>query len=97
MRHLGDQTLRLHLIQQAAGQGAVDAMTVNHHTNGDQFVSRDFLHDLVVGGLVNDDGVLGLLLGLSLRPLLLLGLSSGRRGWFSSGCLKQSISTLALR
>jgi hypothetical protein len=59
-------------------------MTVNHDTNGDELVSGDLLHDLVVGGLVEDDSVVRLILGLSLGPFLLLGLASRGRGRLSS-------------
>ena len=43
---------------------------------GDQLVRGDFLQQLVVGGLVEEDQVVQLVAGLSLGPLLLLGLAA---------------------
>ena len=53
-------------------QGAVDLQPFDEDGLGDVSEGRDFLKDTVVGGLVKGDGVLGLVLDLSLGPLLLL-------------------------
>lgn len=58
------------LADSSAGKGAVDAETVNKDGGRDQLVGGDLLHQLVVGGLVEDDGVVGLVLNLSLGPFL---------------------------
>jgi hypothetical protein len=47
---------------------------------GDESEGGNFLQDTVVGGLVERDGVLGLILDLSLGPLLFLGGFSSRGG-----------------
>lgn len=54
-------------------QGAVDLETFDEDALGDELEGGDFLQDTVVEGLVEGDGVLGLILDLSLGPLLLLG------------------------
>jgi len=57
----------------------------------DESESGDFLHDAVESRLVKNDGVLRLVLDLSLRPLLLFrGLSTAGR-WGS--CLSFSLKT----
>lgn len=67
-----DDTLVSELADGSAGKGAVDAETVNENRGGDELVGGNLLHQLVVGGLVEDDGVVGLILNLSLGPLLLI-------------------------
>jgi len=58
------------LADSSAGKGAVDAETVNKDRGRDQLVGGDLLHELVIGGLVEDDSVVGLVLDLSLGPFL---------------------------
>ena len=65
-----DHSLGLQFGQSLAGSATVDLKTVHKNGDGDELVSGDFLHHLVHGGLVDGDGVVGLLLNLSLRPLL---------------------------
>ena len=72
-----DDTLGLQLAQSLAGNAAVDLQAVNHGGGGDDLGDGDLLHHLLGGGLVQEDGVVGLLLGLSLGPLLFLALASG--------------------
>ena len=67
-----DETLVGELTDGSAGKGAVDAETVNENGGRDELVGGNLLHQLVVGGLVEDDGVVGLILNLSLGPLLLI-------------------------
>lgn len=57
-----DQTLLLQVGQGLAGQAAVDLETVNQGRDGNQAVGLDILVELLGGGLVEDDGVLGLVL-----------------------------------
>jgi hypothetical protein len=45
---------------------------------GDKLVGRDFFEQTVIGGLVKNDHVVGLVLNLLSGPLLLGLLSSGR-------------------
>lgn len=56
-----------------AGEGSIDAETVDQNGGRNQLVGGDFLHKLVIGGLVEDDGVVGLVLDLSLGPFLRRG------------------------
>ena len=60
----------------------VDLQTLDEDALADEAEGGDFFEDTVVGGLVKGDGVLGLVLDLSLGPLLLLcGLAAaGGRG-----------------
>lgn len=85
MGDLLDQTLSFQFDQSTTSDGTVDAQAIDQDTNGDELVGGDFLQHLVVGGLVHDDSVVTLFLGLSLRPLLLLCLST--RNSLRSGSL----------
>lgn len=53
-------------------QAPVDLQPLDEDTLADKPEGRDFLDDTVVGGLVEDNSVLRLVLNLSLGPLLLL-------------------------
>lgn len=76
-----DDALLLEVGQALAGQGAVDLETVDQDGNGHQAVGLDILVELVGGGLVEDDGVLGLVLDLSLGPVRCVSrLVDGQRG-----------------
>ena len=54
----------------------VDLQPLDEDRLADETEGGDLLQDTVVGRLVEDDGVLGLVLDLSLGPLLLLLLAS---------------------
>ena len=51
----------------------VDLQTLDEDALADEAEGRDLLEDTVVGRLVEDNGVLRLVLDLALGPLLLLG------------------------
>lgn len=74
-----DEALLLEVVEALAGQRSVDLHSVDENSDGDQTVRLDILVELLGGGLVEEDGVLGLVLDLALRPLLLLLLSSSSR------------------
>lgn len=57
-----DQTLLLKFLEGLAGQAAVDLQTVDKGGNGDETVGLDILVQPLGGGLVEDDGVVGLVL-----------------------------------
>ena len=58
----------------------VDLQTLDEDALADEAEGRDLLEDTVVGRLVEDNGVLRLVLDLALGPLLLLGsLAAARR------------------
>ena len=60
-------------------KAAIDLEPLNKNTLRDESEGRRFLEDTIVGRLVKGDCVLGLILDLSLRPLLLLrGFSTTR-------------------
>lgn len=62
-----------------ACQTAIDFQSLDEDTLADEFEGRDLLNDTVEQRLVEGDSVLGLVLDLSLRPLLLLcGFSTAR-------------------
>lgn len=67
-----DETLPLQVLDSNTGKTAVDLESFDEDGLGDVSEGGDFLKDTVVGGLVKGDGVLGLVLDLSLGPLLLL-------------------------
>lgn len=54
-------------------QGSTDLEALDQDGLGDEAEGGDFLKDTVVRRLVEDDGVLRLVLDLALRPLFLLG------------------------
>lgn len=65
-----DNSIRFQLDEGLAGSASVNLQAVHKDSDGDEFVSRNFLHHLIHGGLVHGDGIVGLFLNLSLRPLL---------------------------
>lgn len=60
-----DLSLLLKVLEALAGQGAVDLESVDEGGNGDETVRLDVLVQLVGSGLVEDDGVLRLVLDCS--------------------------------
>lgn len=70
--NLLDLALLLEISKRSPCQGSVDLETVDEGGNGDQAVRLDILLELVVGLLVEDDGVVGLILdcGLSVVELV---------------------------
>ena len=71
-----DDTPLLEVSDALAGERAVDLETIDESGDGDETVRLNVLVELLRGGLVEQDGVLGLVLDLALGPLLLLFLSS---------------------
>ena len=67
-----DLTLLLQVPDRYPRQGAVDLQPLDEDGLADEAEGGDLLQDTVVGGLVEDDGVLRLVLDLALGPLLLL-------------------------
>ena len=65
-----DQVLVFQFSEGSTGERAVDAETVNQDGGGNELVGGHFLEQLVISGLVEDNGVVGLVLDLSLAPLL---------------------------
>ena len=75
-----DLTLLLQVPDSYPRQAPVDLQPLDEDALADEAEGRDLLDDAVVGGLVNGDGVVGLVLDLALGPLLLLGrLAAARR------------------
>lgn len=60
-----DLSLLLEVLEALAGQGAVDLEPVDEGGDGDETVGLDVLVQLVGSGLVEDDGVLRLVLDCS--------------------------------
>src|SRR5882757_3367200 len=78
-----DQALLLQMSNGNACQAPIDFQPLDENALADEAPCRSFLHDTVEGNLVTDDSVLGLVLDLSLRPLLLLSRFSAGRWWWS--------------
>jgi len=74
-----DQTLSLQIQESLASARTVDLQAVDEDGGGDELVGGNLLDHLGVGLLVHDGGVVGLLLGLTLRPLLLLSFADVER------------------
>lgn len=75
--NLLDHTLLLEILQCRPCQRSVDLESVDQHGDGDEAIGLHILLQLLGGGLVEHDGVVGLVLDLALGPLLLLLLRSG--------------------
>lgn len=85
MRNHGpDHALLLEVGDALAGQRTVDLHAVDEGGNSDEAVGLNVLVELLRSGLVENDGVLGLVLDLALGPLLLL--------LFTSSCGRLSFS-----
>lgn len=67
-----DLTLLLQVPDSYPRQAPIDFETLDEDALADEAESWDFLQDTVIGRLVEDDSVLGLVLDLALGPLLLL-------------------------
>ena len=61
-----DDALLLKVGKALAGERSVDLHAVDEDSNGNQAVGRNVLVELLGGGLVEEDGVLGLVLDLAL-------------------------------
>lgn len=60
--NLLDHSPCLQVGQRPAGERSVDLQPIDQNSDGDETVSLDILVELVRGGLVEDDGVVGLVL-----------------------------------
>lgn len=60
--NLLDLALFLQVLQTCPCQRAIDLESIDESGNGDEAVRLDVLVELIGGGLVEDDGVLGLVL-----------------------------------
>ena len=87
-----DLTLLLQVPDRYPRQGAVDLQPLDEDGLADEAEGRDLLQDTVVGGLVEDDGVLRLVLDLALGPLLLLLLAAGCCGCLQNKCQSTVLS-----
>jgi hypothetical protein len=65
-----DLAVSLKVVESLAGKAAVDLETIDKSGDSDQTVGLDILLKLVVGGLVEDDGVLGLVLDCRAKDML---------------------------
>ena len=64
-----DLAVSLKVVESLAGKAAVDLETIDKGGDSDQTVGLDILLELVVGGLVENDGVLGLVLDCRARDM----------------------------
>lgn len=74
-----DHALLLEVLDAAPRERAVDLHAVDEGGDGDEAVRLDILVELLGGGLVEDDGVLGLVLDLALGPSSGVSFSIARR------------------
>lgn len=63
-----DETPLLEILDALPGERAVDLHAVDKSGDGDETVRLNILGELLGGGLVENDGVLGLVLDLALGP-----------------------------
>lgn len=71
--NLLDLALLLEVLKSLTGEGAVDLKTVDKGGDGNETVGLDVLVETLSDGLLEDNGVLGLVLDLALGPLLACG------------------------
>merc|ERR1712194_346617 len=76
LTNVNDESLLLQMTNGLARHGTVDLQALAHHRWRDQLCLWDFLHHLVVGGLVKLNHICKFLLDLALRPLFLLRLAT---------------------
>merc|ERR1719385_218025 len=74
--HLLDQALLHQLDKSSPGEGATHLQPLGDDGWSDELVGGDLLVQLVIGALVKQNQVVQLVPGLSLGPLLLLGLAA---------------------
>jgi hypothetical protein len=79
-----DQTLSFELTDGNTSKRTVQLETINKDGLRDELVGGDFLEQTIVGRLIEDNQVVGLVLDLLGRPLL-LGLLTSRAGTGLSG------------
>jgi hypothetical protein len=60
-----DQALLLEVLDGLSGKRAVNLETIDEHGNGDETVGLHVFVERLLGGLVEDDGVIGLVLDCS--------------------------------
>lgn len=75
-----DVTLLLEDLDGLSSQRTVHSDSLRDDRGGDQLSLRNLLGQLVPEGLVEQNSVVNLILLLTLRPLLLLSLTSGKGG-----------------
>lgn len=95
-----NKALFLQMSDGNASKGPVDLESLNEDALRDELEGRDLLDDTVVCGLVKGNSVLGLILDLSLGPLLLLGglsTTGSRRGCLSFGLQRSQSASSGLR
>lgn len=88
-----DDPLLLEVLEGTAGERAVDLQSVDEDGDGDEAVGLDILLELLVGVLVEDDGVLGLVLDCEGGKVLVevrwaVGGSGAPRRW----CIVRTLS-----
>lgn len=88
---LADLSLLLEVSKSAACERAVDLETIDEGGDGHQAVRLDILLELVVGGLVEDDGVLGLVLDCVVKQM-----SAGCFSLYSSSCASMHASRIVV-
>ena len=71
-----DQALVQQLLQSLPGQRPPQLEPLTHDGRGDEFVGWHLLQQLLVGGLVEQHGVVQLVPGLAFGPLLFLGFAA---------------------
>merc|ERR1719239_513634 len=74
--NLLDQALLHQLNKSPPGEGPTNLQPLGYDGGSDELVGGDFLVQLVIGALVKQNQVVQFVPGLSLRPLLLLGLAT---------------------
>lgn len=83
-----NEALVLELLDSTAGEGAVDLKTLHNSGDGNKLHLGHIGEELLVSGLLEEDGVEGLFADLALGPLLLLALVATGEGGLGLGLLR---------
>lgn len=75
-----DLTFSFQVSNGNTSEGSVDLHSVNQSRLRNHLESRNFFEDSIICGLIQDYHILGLVLDLSFRPFLLLGILCCSRG-----------------
>jgi len=68
-----DDPLCFQLAQSLSCKTAIDLQSFHKHTHTHESIRADLLKEFVVGGFIEEDGIVGFVLDLAFGPFLLLG------------------------
>lgn len=79
-----DNPLCFQLAQSLSGKTSIDLQSFHEHTHTDESIRADFLEEFVVGGFIEEDGIVGFVLHFAFGPFLLFGWSTVSTVWMGA-------------